>query len=157
LPPMTPQRHYNGIVAGEEAYIGNSARRQAELGRQYDLNAAMYWSGSGIASWYPGVFEPWPIVPGNIFGWPAAVSPPTITPTAIAPPMVVSAAVPTARPKNAAPGREVIARPNQAVMKPAPQQLPAGGNSPGGLLPGFVPTPQPADGAGVKSSGPRAF
>src|ERR1700736_73270 len=87
LPPITPQHSYNGIVAGEEAYRFNDARRRFEGGRQFDLNADMYWRWSGASSWYPGVFEAWPLVPGSIWGWPAAASPPRITSTRpVAPP-----------------------------------------------------------------------
>jgi hypothetical protein len=141
LPPITPQRHYNGIVAGEEAYQGNSMRRQAEIGQQLGLNADMYWRGSGISSWYPGVFEAWPIVPGTIFGYPAAVSPPRFTPTSIAPPNIVMAA----------PARAIGTGRN-----PAPQEAPRGQPRPGGILPGFAPAPEPAD-LPSHQSGPRAF
>ncbi|HTU26163.1 MAG TPA: hypothetical protein VMF30_12235, partial [Pirellulales bacterium] len=83
--PIAPQRHYNGIVAGEEAYLANDARRVAELNRQVGLNADMYWRWSGVSSWYPGVFEAWPMVPGSVFGWPAAssISPPHVSPTSV--------------------------------------------------------------------------
>ncbi len=91
LPPLTPQRHYNGIIAGEEAYRDNSLRRQAEIGRQFNLSSDVYWRWSGASSWYPGVFEAWPMVPGSVFGWPANPVPPQITPTSIAPPNVVVA------------------------------------------------------------------
>ncbi len=141
LPPIAPQRHYNGIVAGEEAYQGNSARRQFEISNQFGLNADMYWRGSGISSWYPGVFEAWPIVPGNIFGYPAAVSPPRFTPTNIAPPNIVMAAP---------------AKANGTLTKPARQEPVGGRPRTVGILPGFMPAPDPAD-LPSHHSGPRAF
>ena len=100
IAPLTPQLHYNGIVAGEEAYLGNDARREGEIGRQVNLNADMYWRWSGASSWYPGVFGAWPMVPGEIFGWPAAISPPRVSPTNVRrSPVAAWAAAPVAAPR----------------------------------------------------------
>jgi hypothetical protein len=158
LPPMTPQRHYNGIVAGEEAYLGNSLRRRGEIARQYDLNADMFWRWSGISSWYPGVFEAWPMVPGSVFGWPALNAPPRITSTSIAPPNVV-----VAEPRGANPAvaeRKAGAEPRTAPARPAPTS--SASVSGGGLLPGFVPESESAGQSKSRSpdraaAGPRAF
>jgi hypothetical protein len=165
LAPLTPQKHYNGIVAGEEAYLGNDARREAEIGRQATLNADMYWRWSGASSWSPGVFEAWPIVPGEIFGWPAAISPPRISPTSVRPSPIapdMAGPAPVARRRLgpiAVPPRPQLAQPAMAAA--------AGDLSPG-LLPGFVPQgeatasvskPEAAgrDRLPKPSNGPRAF
>jgi hypothetical protein len=139
IEPLTPQRHYNGIVAGEEAYQANDARREADLGRQVNLNADMYWRWSGASSWYPGVFEAWPLVPGEIVGWPAAISPPQVSPTNVRPspfaPLAVgqSARLPVVRARLTP---VAVAAPTRPVQSGAG----ADRNEPsGGLLPGFVP------------------
>jgi hypothetical protein len=136
--PLTPQRSYNGIVAGEEAYWANDARRTAEIGRQVNLNADMYWRWSGASSWYPGVFEAWPVVPGEIVGWPAGVSPPRVSPTNVARrPIGAWAAAPVGDLKPA----PVVIAPG---AKPAPGVAAGDTNPSPGLLPGFVPQPEPS-------------
>jgi hypothetical protein len=158
IAPIAPQRHYNGIVAGEEAYLANDARREAEIGRQFNLNADMYWRWSGVSSFYPGVFEAWPLVPGEIVGWPAGVSPPRFSSTSVrSSPLAHWASV-------AAPAAGFKAAPRHLAPRsePAPTVTAADANrSPGGL-PGFVPQAEPTDGQQPKSdpqskNGPRAF
>ncbi len=68
-----------------DAWYLNDIRRRAEIGRQIDLESDMYWRWSGVSSYYPGVFEAWPMVPGGIWGWPSAISPPTVSGTRMAP------------------------------------------------------------------------
>jgi hypothetical protein len=154
IAPIAPQRHYNGIVAGEEAYLANDARREAEIGRQLNLNADMYWRWSGVSSYYPGVFEAWPLVPGQIVGWPAAasLSPPRFSSTNVrSSPLAhwASVAAPAVRARLA----PLIVAPHsqRAQVATGPDANP----SPGGL-PGFVPQAEPTDGPQPKT-GPRAF
>ena len=78
---VSPQRNFSGLVSGYEAWQLTDIRRRAEIARQVDLNADMYWRWSGASSFYPGVFEPWPMIPGNVWGWPVAVSPPVVSGT----------------------------------------------------------------------------
>ncbi|HEX4144810.1 MAG TPA: hypothetical protein VHY91_15005 [Pirellulales bacterium] len=154
IAPLTPQKHYNGIVAGEEAYLANDARRQAEIGRQYNLIGNMYWRWSGVSSWYPGVFEAWPLVPGEIVGWPAAssISPPRLSSTNVRySPLAQWGVVPSSA---------AGAKPAPAIVAPRSQQTTgataADTNPSPGLLPGFVPQADSTDGSQPKS-GPRAF
>ena len=154
IAPITPQKHYNGIVAGEEAYLANDARREAEIGRQFNLNGNMYWRWSGASSWYPGVFEAWPLVPGEIVGWPAAAT--------LSPPRMSSTSVrysPLAQ-WSAAPSPVAGVRPAPTIVAPRSQQAPsataADANPSSGLLPGFVPQAEPTDRPQPKS-GPRAY
>ncbi len=53
----------------EENYRINEARRQDLIARQLDLNYRMIWS-AGFGPRYPNPFEPWPRVPGDIWGYP---------------------------------------------------------------------------------------
>jgi len=155
IAPITPQKHYNGIVAGEEAYLANDARREAEIGRQLNLNADMYWRWSGASSWYPGVFEAWPVVPGEVFGWPAAatISPPRRSPTSVRySPLAHWAAVPSPA-AGAKPALTVLAPRSQ----PAPSATAADANPSPGLLPGFAPQAEPTDRPQPPKSGPRAY
>jgi hypothetical protein len=53
----------------EENYRINEARRQYLIARQLDLNYRMIFS-AGYGPRYPNPFEPWPRVPGDIWGYP---------------------------------------------------------------------------------------
>ncbi|MBI3839926.1 MAG: hypothetical protein HY288_18545 [Planctomycetia bacterium] len=53
----------------EEIYRINEAHRQDQIARQLDLNYRMIWS-AGYGRRYPNPFEPWPRVPGDIWGYP---------------------------------------------------------------------------------------
>jgi hypothetical protein len=53
----------------DDSYHQGEARRQDLIARQLDLNYRMIWS-SGFGPRFPGVFEPWPRVPGDIWGYP---------------------------------------------------------------------------------------
>ncbi len=129
----------NGIVAGEEGLLGERCcANAAEIGRQVNLNADMYWRWSGASSWYPGVFEAWPVVPGEIVGWPAGVSPPSVSPTNVA-----------RRPTGAWAAAQPLTRPIvQAGTRGHCSRSDAGGwttstNQPR-LLPGFTPQAEPS-------------
>jgi hypothetical protein len=54
----------------EENYRINESRRQDLIARQLDLNYRMIWS-TGFGPRYANPFEPWPRVPGDIWGYPA--------------------------------------------------------------------------------------
>jgi hypothetical protein len=174
IAPLTPQRHYNGIVAGEEAYLANDARRQAELGRQVNLSADMYWRWSGASSWYPGVFEAWPLVPGEIVGYSATAAPPRVSPTSVrysplapwaagpGPGIGTRAVIRRPRGEPVAIGSDAavpkpVERPVAASVNPSPAN-PSGEHPSTGILPGFVPQAEEAAGGDSRpSSGPRAF
>jgi hypothetical protein len=53
----------------EESYRLNEARRQDLIARQLDLNFRMT-RAAGYGPRYPSAFEPWPRVPGDIWGYP---------------------------------------------------------------------------------------
>ena len=53
----------------DEIYQINEARRQGLIARQLDLNYRMNLS-AGYGPRYPNPFEPWPRVPGDIWGFP---------------------------------------------------------------------------------------
>ncbi|HEV3136282.1 MAG TPA: hypothetical protein VGZ26_00235, partial [Pirellulales bacterium] len=53
----------------QENYRINEARRQYLIARQLDLNYRMIFS-AGYGPRYPNPFEPWPRVPGDIWGYP---------------------------------------------------------------------------------------
>jgi hypothetical protein len=125
-----PQRNISGLVSGYEAWRLGDIRRRAAIGQQVDLEGDMFWRWSGIGSYYPGMFEAWPIVPGGNWGWPAPAAPPTVTGTRVAPEVDRAFAEP------AAAGREAL---------PAPP-------------PNFVPAAQRAEIRERRSySGPREF
>ena len=52
-----------------QLYSTSEAQRRAMIARQIDLNRRMIWS-SGYAAGYAQPFEPWPTVPGDIWGYP---------------------------------------------------------------------------------------
>jgi hypothetical protein len=85
---------YDGIQAGLDAYRLAEERRQIELARQlslmdqaradlgypasrgatvyygYPSREAAYAYGLAPVIWPPLVFEPWPLIPGDIYGYP---------------------------------------------------------------------------------------
>ncbi len=54
----TPVRNMSGLVSGYEAWQLHDIRRRAEIGRQVDLNADMFWRWSGASSYYPARSRP---------------------------------------------------------------------------------------------------
>jgi hypothetical protein len=52
-----------------ENYEINETRRRDQVARQMDLNLRMQWQ-AGVGPQAPYPFEPWPRVPGDIYGYP---------------------------------------------------------------------------------------
>jgi len=52
-----------------ESYRFNEAWRRDSIARQLDLNYRTVWM-AGYGPRYPNPFEPWPRVPGDIWGYP---------------------------------------------------------------------------------------
>jgi hypothetical protein len=115
-----PPRNFSGLVSGYEAWQLNDIRRRAELARQVDLLGDMYWRWSGVSSYYPGVFEAWPMVPGNIWGWPAAISPPVVSSTRVAPQFDPELAQPPAAAAPAAASPPAASAPQSREGLPTP-------------------------------------
>jgi hypothetical protein len=67
LPPQ--RRQYSPLDAGADAYRAEEGRRMAEIDSQLGLNNRMRYQ-SWYGSLYRGVFEAWPMVPGDIWGYP---------------------------------------------------------------------------------------
>ncbi len=67
---IDPEGNTDGFnpVAGELNQI-NESQRQDQIARQIDLNRRMIRS-SGFGPRYPDPFEPWPRVPGDVWGYP---------------------------------------------------------------------------------------
>ena len=144
-----------------ESFQFNEARRQSQIARQLDLNYRMARS-SGYGPQYPGVFEPWPRVEGDIYGYrlPGPIAQPVGHESAqvgpnrwIYRPFYLAGAVPQTVPvvspnvRKAAP-----AMPLREPNKPPQVQLPA----PSDLSEPEVPRPileKPA----TKRPGPREF
>ena len=139
---VSPTRNFSGLVSGYEAWQLTDIRRRAEIARQVDLNADMYWRWSGAGSFYPGAFEPWPMVPGNVWGWPVGVSPPVVSGTRVPPQFDPEYAQPSASASGVVP--PVANPPIETAPILAP---PATGSQPGETLPppppNFAPTPEP--------------
>jgi hypothetical protein len=57
------------LDAAADAYNAEEGRRRAEIDSQLGLNNRMRYQ-SWYGSLYRGVFEPWPMVPGDIWGYP---------------------------------------------------------------------------------------
>ncbi len=62
--------NYTSLDAGRDAYYQREALRMSQINRQIDLNQQMRWRWTGISSFYPGAFEAWPMIPGDIWGYP---------------------------------------------------------------------------------------
>ena len=78
------------------------------------------------SSFYPGVFEPWPMIPGNIWGWPAAVAPPIVSSTRVAPGVDPEFAQPQAAAPPQAPAQPRAAKPSEETLpSPPPNFSPA--------------------------------
>ena len=54
----------------DDSYRQGEARRLNLIGQQLDLNYRMNWPIGVVASW-ADPFEPWPFVPGDIWGYPS--------------------------------------------------------------------------------------
>lgn len=67
LPPE--RRQYGPLDASADAFRAEDGRRMAEIDSQLGLNNRMRYQ-SWYGSLYRGVFEPWPMVPGDIWGYP---------------------------------------------------------------------------------------
>ncbi len=59
------------IDPAEASYQFNEAWRRDQIARQIDLNYRMQWM-AGFGPQLVGPFEPWPRVPGDIWGYPQA-------------------------------------------------------------------------------------
>jgi hypothetical protein len=59
----------DGFNPATELYQINEVQRRDQIARQLDLNRRMIWS-SGYLPGLPTIFEPWPRVPGDIWGYP---------------------------------------------------------------------------------------
>lgn len=72
--PYGRMGRYDRLDAGYDAYRAGEVQRQYLIGRQQSLNAEMvFWSRS-----FPGwryYAEPWPFLPGDIYGYPLAEPP----------------------------------------------------------------------------------
>lgn len=144
-----------------ETYEANEARRQSLIARQLDLNYRMIRSG-GYGPQYPGVFEPWPRVEGDTYGYrlPAPIAQPVghelaqVGPNRwIYRPVYMVEAVAPSAPVVAPNARQVApAAPLLGPNGPPQVQLPA----PSDLSEPELPRPivgKPA----AKKSGPREF
>jgi hypothetical protein len=58
-----------GFQLADESNRFNEARRQDQISRQLDLNYRMIYL-AGFGPRFPNPFEPWPRVPGDIWGYP---------------------------------------------------------------------------------------
>jgi len=73
--PALPERsNYSSLDAGRDAYQQHEARRMGQINDQIGLNQRMRMEG-WISSYYPGVFQPWPMTPGYIWGYPLHLGP----------------------------------------------------------------------------------
>jgi hypothetical protein len=57
------------FALADESNQFNEARRRDQISRQLDLNYRMIYL-SGFGPRFPNPFEPWPRVPGDIWGYP---------------------------------------------------------------------------------------
>lgn len=157
LPGMPPtRRKYTPVDAAFDSYYAGDAQRLAEIDRQLGLNNRMRLTG-WYGSYLPGVFEPWPMIPGGIWGYPILnpirqsvgqrsyqagpdrwISEPVYA-DQLAPPAVEAVGLPVPLAGNVAPGRP--------VERPAPRPEPD--DAPGGAA---APT-----GPGAPALGPREF
>ncbi len=68
---VDPEANTDGFSPAAEIYQINEARRQDQIARQLDLNFRMQ-SSAGFGPRFADPFEPWPHVPGDIWGYPLA-------------------------------------------------------------------------------------
>jgi hypothetical protein len=68
---VDPEANTDGFSPATEIYRINEARRQDQIARQLDLNFRMQ-SSAGLGPRFANPFEPWPRVPGDIWGYPLA-------------------------------------------------------------------------------------
>jgi hypothetical protein len=66
---LDPETNTHGFDPVAESYEMAEARRMDQIARQLDLNYRMQIS-AGFGPRYPAPFEPWPRVPGDIWGYP---------------------------------------------------------------------------------------
>jgi hypothetical protein len=66
---LDPEVYTDGFNPATELYQINEVQRRDQIARQVDLNRRMIWS-SGYVPGLPTIFEPWPRVPGDIWGYP---------------------------------------------------------------------------------------
>jgi hypothetical protein len=66
---LDPEVYTDGFNPATELYQINEVQRRDQIARQLDLNRRMIWS-SGYVPQLPTIFEPWPRVPGDIWGYP---------------------------------------------------------------------------------------
>lgn len=66
---LDPEVNSDGFNPAAELYQINEAQRQEQIARQLDLNDRLL-GASEYGSRYASPFEPWPCVPGDIWGYP---------------------------------------------------------------------------------------
>ena len=66
---VDPESNTDGFNPAPQIDDVNEARRQDLIARQVDLNYRMIWA-AGYGPPYPDPFEPWPRVPGDVWGYP---------------------------------------------------------------------------------------
>jgi hypothetical protein len=70
----TPERsQYTPLDAAADAMDRHEARRLGQINAQIGLNQQMRWRWTGLSSFYPGAFEAWPMIPGDIWGYPLPI------------------------------------------------------------------------------------
>lgn len=70
VPGMPPQkRKYTPVDAAFDSYYASEAERLGQIDAQLGLNNQMRLTG-WYGSYLPSVFEPWPMIPGRIWGYP---------------------------------------------------------------------------------------
>lgn len=165
---VSMHRHWNIIAAGlglallpavawaehpaAASYRQGEARRQGLIAQQLDLNYRMNWPRGMVASW-ADPFEPWPFVPGDIWGYPSP--PPVEHPVGYRSEQVARDrwiyrpvyADQVAAPRSLIVPRSIEDAPPAAIVPPRPSELDEPNAQP------------PAENAAKKKkpSGPRAF
>ena len=67
--PLDAEANTDGFNPAAESNDFNEVRRQNQIARQIELNYRLYGS-AGYGPQYSYPFEPWPRVPGDIWGYP---------------------------------------------------------------------------------------
>jgi hypothetical protein len=158
LPPQ--RRQYTPVEAAFDTLYVNDARRLAEIDMQLGLNNRMRMT-SWYGSYYRGVFEPWPMVPGGIWGYPILnpvrqsigqrsyqASPNRWISEPVYADQIAPAAAPVAGPVGAVLPRAGNAAPRGPVELPAPRPEPE--DEPAGAT-------VPSGPAAPQAVGPREF